>query len=94
MNKKIIIFLVALSMIASIEVNSDDGLKIKVLNETELTDMLRGSCIQSTRSCDANPSIKLIKEAIKSGKKFKMISVDDFPNDYRAPFALGTFRCW
>ena len=81
MNKKIIIFLVALSMIASIEVNSDDGLKIKVLNETELTDMLRGSCIQSTRSCDANPSIKLIKEAIKSGKKFKMISVDDFPND-------------
>lgn len=36
MNKKIIIFLVALSMIASIEVNSDDGLKIKVLNETEL----------------------------------------------------------
>ena len=81
MNKKIIIFLVALSMIAYIEVNSDDGLKIKVLNETELTDMLRGSCIQSTRSCDANPSIKLIKEAIKSGKKFKMISVDDFPND-------------
>jgi len=81
MNKKIIIFLLALSMIAYIEVKSDDGLKIKVLNETELTDMLRGSCIQSTRSCDANPSIKLIKEAIKSGKKFKMISVDDFPND-------------
>ncbi len=81
MNKKIIIFLLALSMIAYIEVKSDDGLKIKVLNETELTDMLMGSCIQSTRSCDANPSIKLIKEAIKSGKKFKMISVDDFPND-------------
>ena len=43
--------------------------------------MLRGSCIQSTRSCDPDPSISLIKEAIKSGKKFKMISVDDFPDD-------------
>jgi len=81
MNREIIFFLAVLSMIASIEVNSDDGPKVKVLNETELTDMLRGSCIQSTRSCDANPSINLIKEAIKSGKKFKMISVDDFPND-------------
>ena len=58
-----------------------EELTIKELNETELTDMLRGSCIQSTRSCDPNPSIKLIKEAIKSGKKFKMISVDDFPDD-------------
>ena len=43
--------------------------------------MLRGSCIQSTRSCDPDPSISLINEAIKSGKKFKMISVDDFPDD-------------
>ena len=58
-----------------------DELKIKELNETELIDMLRGSCIQSTRSCDPDPSISLIKEAIKSGKKFKMISVDDFPDD-------------
>ena len=58
-----------------------DEFKIKELNETELIDMLRGSCIQSTRSCDPDPSISLIKEAIKSGKKFKMISVDDFPDD-------------
>ena len=58
-----------------------DELKIKELNETELIDMLRGSCIQSTRSCDPDPSISLIKEAIKSGKKFKMISVEDFPDD-------------
>ena len=58
-----------------------DELKIKELNELELIDMMRGSCIQSTRSCDPDPSISLIKEAIKSGKKFKMISVDDFPDD-------------
>ena len=54
---------------------------IRILNEEELIDMLHGSCIQSTRSCDPNPSISLIKDAIKSGKKFKMISVDDFPED-------------
>ena len=58
-----------------------DELKIKELNELELIDMMRGSCIQSTRSCDPDPSISLIKEAINSGKKFKMISVDDFPDD-------------
>ena len=43
--------------------------------------MLKGSCIQSTRSCDPGPSISLIKEAIHAGRKFKMISVDDFPDD-------------
>ena len=43
--------------------------------------MLKGSCIQSTRSCDPGPSISLIKEAIQAGRKFKMISVDDFPDD-------------
>ncbi len=55
MSKFIIIFLATLSMIFVTEVYSDDYLKIKELNETELIDMLRGSCIQSTRSCDANP---------------------------------------
>ena len=43
--------------------------------------MLKGSCIQSTRSCNPGPSISLIKEAIQAGRKFKMISVDDFPDD-------------
>ena len=58
-----------------------DELKIKELSETQLIDMLKGSCIQSTRSCDPGPSISLIKEAIQAGRKFKMISVDDFPDD-------------
>ena len=58
-----------------------DELKVKELSETQLIDMLKGSCIQSTRSCDPGPSISLIKEAIQAGRKFKMISVDDFPDD-------------
>ncbi|MCH2478113.1 MAG: DUF917 domain-containing protein [Gammaproteobacteria bacterium] len=58
-----------------------DELKVKELSETQLIDMLKGSCIQSTRSCNPGPSISLIKEAIQAGRKFKMISVDDFPDD-------------
>ena len=58
-----------------------DELKVKELSETQLIDMLKGSCIQSTRSCDPGPSISLIKEALQTGRKFKMISVDDFPDD-------------
>ena len=76
--KKIII-ISALSLLSQFIMASDSS--IRILNEQELIDMLNGSCIQSTRSCDPNPSISLIKDAIKSGKKFKMISVDDFPED-------------
>ena len=76
--KNITIILI-ISLLSPFIMASDSS--IRILNEQELIDMLNGSCIQSTRSCDPNPSISLIKDAIKSGKKFKMISVDDFPED-------------
>ncbi len=53
----------------------------RILNEQELVDMLVGSCIQSTRGCDPEESIKKVKAALNQGKQFEMISTDNFPDD-------------
>ena len=77
MNKKIKYFLTALLIPSLSLITSNlfaNDLKVRELTETELIDMLKGSCIQSTRTCDSSESISLIKKALQEGKKFKMIS--------------------
>lgn len=84
MNKKIKYFLTALLIPSLSLITSNlfaNDLKVRELTETELIDMLKGSCIQSTRTCDSSESISLIKKALQEGKKFKMISIDEFPDD-------------
>ncbi len=39
------------------------NIKVRELSEADLIDMLKGSCIQSTRTCDSSESISLIKKA-------------------------------
>jgi len=68
----------------------------RILKEQELVDMLVGSCIQSTRGCDSEKSIKKIKEALNQGKQFKIISTDNFPDDWMvvAVQGLGGGGAW
>ena len=57
------------------------GLPTRTLTEQNLVDMLEGSCIQSTRNCDPAPSIQRVREALAKGKIFRIVSVDDLPDD-------------
>ena len=61
----------------------------RILKEQELVDMLVGSCIQSTRGCDPEQSIKQVKEALNQGKQFKLISTDNFPDDWMVVAVQG-----
>ena len=51
--------------------------------------MLVGSCIQSTRGCDPEQSIEQVKEALKKGKQFKLISTNNFPDDWMVVAVQG-----
>ncbi len=68
----------------------------RILKEQELVDMLVGSCIQSTRGCDPEQSIKQVKEALNKGKQFKLIAIDNFPADWMvvAVQGLGGGGAW
>ena len=61
----------------------------RILKEQELVDMLVGSCIQSTRGCDPEESIKKVKAALNQGKQFKIISTDNFPDDWMVVAVQG-----
>ena len=68
----------------------------RILKEQELVDMLVGSCIQSTRGCDPEQSIKQVKKALNKGKQFKLISTNNFPDDWMvvAVQGLGGGGAW
>jgi DUF917 family protein len=54
---------------------------IRTLSEQNLIDIVVGSCIQSTRNCDPSQSIEEIKQALRDGKVFTLISPDDIAKD-------------
>ena len=70
--------------------------QIRNLDEQELVDMLVGSCIQSTRGCDPTRSIKEVKQALSDGKQFRLISTENFPDDWMvvAVQGLGGGGAW
>lgn len=59
----------------------DDNVQVRTLTEDNLIDILVGSCIQSTRNCDPSQSIADVKAALKEGKVFTTISVEDVPSE-------------
>lgn len=61
----------------------------RILNEQELIDIIVGSCIQSTRGCETGESIKQITKALSEGEEFKLISTDNFPNDWMVVAVQG-----
>jgi len=61
----------------------------RVLSEQELIDIIVGSCIQSTRGCETKESISQIKEALSEGKEFRLISTENFPNNWMVVAVQG-----
>lgn len=56
--------------------------KIRTLSEQELVDMMLGASIQASRSSNTAPTVTRIKEAVAAGKTFKMISLEDLPDNW------------
>jgi len=81
-----VILMVSVSGISSVSAQEP---QTRTLKEQELVDMLVGSCIQSTRGCNPEESIKKVKEALNQGKHFKIISTDNFPDDWMVVAVQG-----
>ena len=70
--------------------------EVRALSEQDLVDILIGSCIQSTRGCDPGSSIEDVKNALSEGKEFRLISTENFPDDWMvvAVQGLGGGGAW
>lgn len=56
--------------------------RIRTLTEQELVDMMQGSSIQASRSSNTENMIKRVREALAQGRTFRMIALDDLPDDW------------
>jgi uncharacterized protein len=63
--------------------------RIRTLTEQEVIDLAVGTAIQGTRSSDTDNMIRQVKTALDSGKQYKMISVQDLPDDWTVVMAAG-----
>ena len=70
--------------------------KGRLLSEQELVDMLVGSCIQSTRGCDSAPLIDTVRQALASGKQFRLLTMSSIPKHWlvAAVQGLGGGGAW
>jgi DUF917 family protein len=68
---------------------AQQGPRIRTLTEQEVIDMAVGTAIQGTRSSDTDAMIRQVKTAMDSGKQYRMISVQDLPDDWNVVMAAG-----
>lgn len=73
--------LALLLCVMAVTASAQQGPQVRNLSEQDLVDIMVGSCIQSTRNCDPRGSIENIRQALASGKQFRMISTENFPSD-------------
>jgi len=69
---------------------------MRTLSEQEIVDLLVGSCIQATRGAGSASSIRSARQAIADGKEFKIISVEDLPDNWMVvgPAGVGGGGAW
>lgn len=96
LQRSIVILIYFMCSVSGISTVIGQEPQTRILKEQELVDMLVGSCIQSTRGCDPEQSIKKVKEALNQGKQFKLISTNNFPADWMvvAVQGLGGGGAW
>lgn len=70
--------------------------KTRTLTEQEVVDMLVGACIQATRGCSSDSYVRRAKDAMAAGAEFKMIALDDLPDDWMtvSPAGVGGGGAW
>ncbi|KPK76059.1 MAG: hypothetical protein AMJ79_08520, partial [Phycisphaerae bacterium SM23_30] len=68
----------------------------RILSEQEIIDLLVGSCIQATRGAGSEGAVRQVKQALAEGKEFKIISVEDIPDDWMVvvPAGVGGGGAW
>ncbi len=96
LQRSIVILIYFICSVSGMSAVTGQEPQTRILKEQELVDMLVGSCIQSTRGCDPEQSIKKVKEALNQGKQFKLISTNNFPADWMvvAVQGLGGGGAW
>ena len=96
LQRSIVILIYFICSVSGMSAVTGQEPQTRILKEQELVDMLVGSCIQSTRGCDPEQSIKKVKEALNQGKQFKIISTNNFPDDWMvvAVQGLGGGGAW
>lgn len=68
----------------------------RVLSEQELVDMVTGSAILCTRGVDPTASIRRLRSALAQGKRFKVVALEDVPDDWMVftAFGVGGAGAW
>ena len=69
--------------------HAQQGPRIKTLTEQEVIDMAVGTGIQGTRSNDTEAAIRQARTLLASGKQYKLISMNDLPDDWTIVTAAG-----
>src|SRR6185436_463126 len=69
--------------------HAQQGPKVRTLAEQEVADLLVGSSIQGTRNGDSARMIQTARELMAQGKKFTIVSPDDWPDDWMVVAAAG-----
>lgn len=69
---------------------------LRTLTEQELVDMVVGSSILCTRGGDTAGLITRIKDALAQGRQFRLIALEDVPDDWLAftSFGVGGGGAW
>src|SRR5207247_8291108 len=62
---------------------------IRTLTDQEVADLMVGAAIQGTRSSDTANMIRQAKALVSEGKPFRIISVNDLPDDWTIVTAAG-----
>jgi len=94
--RRVLGWLCALILIPATLLGAQAGPKIRTLTEQELTDMMVGASILCSRGSDTPGMIDQITKALHEGKVFKMISLEDLPDDWTGftSFGIGGGGAW
>lgn len=63
--------------------------RLRTLTEQDMIDMMQGSSIQASRSSNTETMVTRVKDAIRQGRTFTMISLDDLPDGWTVANLVG-----
>lgn len=73
-----------------------DGPALRTLSEQELTDMMVGAAILCTRGVNTQSMIQRVRDALREGHTFRMVSLEELPDDWLvfSSFVVGGGGAW